>query len=390
MKILIVNRALATLYGGGEAFDYNVSLGLQKLGHNVEILTARNSKNFIKTNIDGVNVTYLRTPNIRKYAYLLEKINSKISAFFYHLDNIIFEFSVLYWLNKKNNVRFDIIQFCSLFYAADQLILKNKQPVVSWLPGPPSTIVTRKIKSMVKKNEFGMHAHGSTIKTLKDFGFQNDRDFIEINPGIDLSFISSMRIKRAEIRSRLGINDSELLGITTARLVPIKNHLHLFNAITAARNIGITWHWIIVGDGPLRGNLEINARKLGISDLIHFVGYCDKNLVHQYLGCSDLFALTSTFENLSIAVLEAMAHSLPIIGTNVGGLGELIISSKAGLAVPPDDLEALVKGLTLMKNESERKSFGRAAKSFSQDYDWIEISKKLEGYFKNIIDKSKS
>lgn len=390
MNILIVNRALATLYGGGESFDYNVALGLQKLGNNVVILTASNSKSLNETNIDGVKIIYLKCPYLRKYAYFLEKINTKLSAFFYHLDNLIFEIRVFSWINKlKINERYDIIQFCSLFWVAEKLILKNKQPVVSWLPGPPSKIVTRKIKSLVKKKEFGLHTHGSTKNKLIESGFLNDIDFTIINPGVDLSFVSNIKFESIAIRKRLSLDESDLVGITTARLVPIKNHLYLFNAISAARKNGVTWHWIIVGDGPLKEHLEFNAGKLEISDLIHFVGYCDKNLVHEYLACADLFALTSSYENLSIAVLEAMAHSLPIIGTNVGGLGELVISSKAGLTVPPDNLEILINSLILMKDELTRKSFGTAAKTFCQDYDWLEISKKLDIYFKSIINKSR-
>jgi glycosyltransferase involved in cell wall biosynthesis len=96
---------------------------------------------------------------------------------------------------------------------------------------------------------------------------------------------------------------------------------------------------LVVGDGKLRPNLERQCRRLGIQDCVDFVGrVADARIVRTYLDQSDMFVLASRTEGLPRAMLEAMARGLPCLGTDVGGITELLDASDLFPADRPEQL----------------------------------------------------
>lgn len=95
------------------------------------------------------------------------------------------------------------------------------------------------------------------------------------------------------------------------------------------------------GDGPLRGQLEAEARASGLSDRVTFLGSRDD--IPALLGDSDVFWMPSRCEGLPIAPLEAMACGLPTVTTNVPGLREVAVDGVTGLVVPPESPDALAE-----------------------------------------------
>jgi len=121
--------------------------------------------------------------------------------------------------------------------------------------------------------------------------------------------------------------------ITVARLAPEKGVDALLNAVglLAAERDDFELH--IVGDGPARDSLRMQARALGIHDRVAFHGHVEDVAAH--LQEADVFVLTSRSEGLGIAAIEAMAASLPVVANSVGGLPEVIVDGVTGLLVPP-------------------------------------------------------
>ena len=117
---------------------------------------------------------------------------------------------------------------------------------------------------------------------------------------------------------------------TVGRLVREKNYPLLLRAVTAIPNAEL----VFVGDGPLRGELECEA-----GPQVQFLG--QRADIAELLAGLDVFALSSSTEGMSIALLEAMATACPIVVTAVGGNTELIQHEVTGLVVPPDDAAAL-------------------------------------------------
>jgi glycosyltransferase involved in cell wall biosynthesis len=113
----------------------------------------------------------------------------------------------------------------------------------------------------------------------------------------------------------------------------------------------------MVGDGPLRNDLESLATALGVRDRVDFVGI--QNNVADWLAAADVFALTSVSEASSLTLLEAMATGLPVVVTAVGGNPEIVRDGIDGLHVPRGDWRACGTALTtLLGNATLRSRLG--------------------------------
>jgi glycosyltransferase involved in cell wall biosynthesis len=96
----------------------------------------------------------------------------------------------------------------------------------------------------------------------------------------------------------------------------------------------------IVGDGPLRAEYEALASKLGVADRVVFHGLLPKAEIARMMDDAELFVLASRYDNNPVAVMEALATGLPVVGTAVGGVPELVTAANGRLAPPgaPSDL----------------------------------------------------
>lgn len=105
----------------------------------------------------------------------------------------------------------------------------------------------------------------------------------------------------------------------------------------------------LVGDGPTRASVESLARELGIQEQVDFLGNRDD--VASLLATSDVFVLASRSEMLPISILEAMRAGLPVIASDVGGVGEAVAHKENGFLVPSGSVSALAQALTDLTND---------------------------------------
>ena len=261
-------------------------------------------------------------------------------------------------------------------------------PVVSWLPGPPSGLTRKTIMKLISHPNFGLFAHGAPVEALKRMGLEPGKDFFVVEPGIELAVVDSAKANREELKRSLKIADDVLIGITVARLVPVKNIGFLIRGLVLALNKGVNCHWLIIGDGPEKEKLKQLAQKLGVSSNIHFLGYRPNAEVHQLLAASNVYALTSTYESFSISTLEAMAHKLPVIATEVGYLQVMVKDSGAGILVPSNDENALANALVELASKDElRQELGDKGRKYAEKFDWSIIVKKLKKVYEYVIQK---
>lgn len=385
MKILIINRALGTLIGGGETTDLNAARYLIQRGHDVTLITGRPLFGDPKNIFDNLPVVYVKTPGLRKYAYQLEHFSMQLSAAFYNLDSTLFELAVLRWMRKQRSRSFDVVQLCSLFYLPFRLLSEFNCPCISWLPGPPSRLAKRRILALVNDSRFALFTRGAPESALIEMGLKKGVEYEILEPGVDFAEIDPViNSPLGDERQLLGLRESDLVGITSARLVPVKNHAFLLKAIAMAKKKGVIWNWIFAGDGPLGSELKSQARALGIEGQIHWLGYRGKTDVYELLKSSNLFALTSTYENYSNAVLEAMAFSIPVIGTKVGFLQHMIAASQAGIVVLSNNTEQLADALVKMSDPRVRGQYGLSGRAYAECHDWSGIALKLENLYKKV------
>jgi glycosyltransferase involved in cell wall biosynthesis len=141
------------------------------------------------------------------------------------------------------------------------------------------------------------------------------------------------------LRRTLMRGTDRAIVLVTARLDKQKGHHYLLRAASLVP----TAVFVLVGDGPERASLEAQARALGLSDRVTFLGY--RNDVGDLLTTCDLFVLPSLFEGLPLSVLEAMAAGKPVVATAIGGTDEAIVQGHTGLLVRPGDPVALAAAI---------------------------------------------
>jgi glycosyltransferase involved in cell wall biosynthesis len=124
------------------------------------------------------------------------------------------------------------------------------------------------------------------------------------------------------------------------RLVAQKNPLLFVAAAAALRARLPAARFVLIGDGPLRGEVEAAVRAAGLGDACIVAG--ERSDVQELLRQADLFWLTSDWEGLPNALIEALACGLPVVATDVGGTGELVRDGQEGFLVAPGDREELV------------------------------------------------
>jgi glycosyltransferase involved in cell wall biosynthesis len=132
------------------------------------------------------------------------------------------------------------------------------------------------------------------------------------------------------------------------RLVPEKRHDVLLEALARCRGLVPGLRCLVVGDGPLRGELERHAARLGLGDTAFFVG--EQAAVAPLLGRLRLVVNSSEREGLPLSLLEAMGAGVPVVATDAGGTREIVRDGETGLLVPPLDpgalADAIVRSLT--------------------------------------------
>ena len=157
--------------------------------------------------------------------------------------------------------------------------------------------------------------------------------------------------------------------VLVASLVPVKRHELLLRALASAVSIGADVRLQLVGDGPLRMHLEKLATILGIEGRVDFFGHvADREILAGVLDAADVFVMTSSTEGMPRSMIEGMARGLPVLGSDVGGIAELLESDQRIAGVDPQlwgqriaELQSDVETM----NEYSRRSH-RVANAFEQ------------------------
>jgi glycosyltransferase involved in cell wall biosynthesis len=187
-----------------------------------------------------------------------------------------------------------------------------------------------------------------------------------IENGVDLSRFSG-HPRRGALRAELGLDPGAPLVAVLARMhnsiygTDLKGIRYFLDAAAGlSRRFGAA-RFLVLGDGPLRAELERYAAGLGLGDRVLFMGF--RLDVAEILSEIDVAVSPSLAEAISNSVIEAMAAGLPVVGTRVGGTPEAVEDGVTGLLVPPRDSEALARCIGLLLEDRDLASrLGRAGR----------------------------
>lgn len=205
-------------------------------------------------------------------------------------------------------------------------------------------------QSLRKYRKFG------TLKTYKiPWGVPSPKS-------VTSSFVS-------DFRKHWGIPEGAKVIGTIASFVSRKGHSYLIEAISILKKNKIdNFRVVLVGEGPIKTEIQNQVELFGLKDMITFTGY--RPDTPEITQIFDLFVYPSTWEGVPYSILEAMAGGKPVIATAVGGIPEVVIDGQTGIIVPPADPSALAQAIgKLLLNPELLQETGKAGLSrYEEDY----------------------
>lgn len=177
---------------------------------------------------------------------------------------------------------------------------------------------------------------------LRDGGWVSPERLLTIANGVDTEEFRPAEDPGAE-RARLGLTRQHRLVGMVQRLSPEKDPANLLRAFVRVAGEAPEARLVVIGEGPLRVELETLAVDSGVRNRVHFLG--ERPDVAQLLPALDVFCLPSRTEGISLSLLEAMACGLPVVATAVGGTPAVVAEGRSGFLVPPERPDELADSL---------------------------------------------
>jgi len=221
---------------------------------------------------------------------------------------------------------------------------------------------------------------------IRDFGVQ-EKNITLIYNGIEVARFNKQDVEfRTEMRRGLGLADAPVVGIV-GRLSDIKGHIYLIEAMQEVLKKNPQARLVIVGEGKMRKRLVSLSRRRGIEKSILFIPSVKET--RDILSIMDVFVMPSLKEGLGLALMEAMAAGLAVIGSDIGGIKDLVRDGVNGLLVEPANVESLASAISKLLEDSEKRSrLGHQAQifisqNFTQEKMIAETEKVYAEYLKN-------
>jgi L-malate glycosyltransferase len=208
---------------------------------------------------------------------------------------------------------------------------------------------------------------------------------VDVGAGIDVDRFA-WAPPDARLAAELGLAGHHVVGIV-AKLSPVKGHEWFLEAAARIARERPDARFLIVGDGPLRSELEGTARALGLADKAVFVGARDD--VPALLRLMDVFVLSSVSEGSPNVLMEAMAAGVPIVAANVGGVSDTVGGTSWAVLVPPRDADALARGaLGLLSDARAAGAAGSAGQRIARErHDIGAVVRRVESMFEALLDE---
>lgn len=341
MNILILTTHLNI--GGITSYVLGLAEGLKKRGHNLYVAT---SEGQMEEEFKNNNIEIIKLPIKTK-----AEINPKI---------LISAMMLKGFIRSKNidivhaNTRVTQVLAC--------LIHKiYSKPYVSTCHGFFKTRLLRRVFPCWGQK---IIAISSQVKEHLERDFSvNPSQICVIHNGISLKDTKILEPQeRGELKRKFGLRGGPVIGII-ARLSDVKGHAYLIRAMAIVSRKIPAAQLLIVGEGKMKDELLRLRRELNLEKNIIFVPPLKD--ISEAISIMDLFVMPSLKEGLGLALMEAMAEEVAVIGSAVGGIKTLINDGLNGLLVKPADISGLgQKIIYLLSDDAKRQSLGKQARQF--------------------------
>jgi len=179
--------------------------------------------------------------------------------------------------------------------------------------------------------------------------------------GVDTAHFKPDPEIRVALRRELGM-ENLFVWLAVGRFDPQKDYPNLVRAFARVVAEEPNTVLLIAGDGPLRPSVEELVRELRLEASVRFLGI--RRDMPKLMNAADAYVMSSAWEGMANVLLEASASALPIVATDVGGNGEIVLDGQTGFLVPPKDSDRLAQAMLRLMgmSEEERQTMGKAAR----------------------------
>ena len=259
-------------------------------------------------------------------------------------------------------------------------------PVVTTLHGTDITIVGQDPSFAPVVNYSINESDGVTAvsdylrrETVSHFPIKRD---IEVIP----NFIDTERFTRmnkSHFKQALCPNGEKVI-VHVSNFRPVKRAADVVYVFHRLRQDHLPVKLLLVGDGPDRAPVQRLARELGVDDDIRFLG--KQEPIEEILSIADVFMLPSGSETFGLAALEAMACSVPVVSSDIGGLPELNVHQETGFLCPLGDIDALTSSTRqILEDDDLQQRMARAARKRAvEHFDQNRIVPLYEAYYERV------
>ena len=206
-----------------------------------------------------------------------------------------------------------------------------------------------------------------------------------LRSGIDAELYREPSRPREELRQELGFAPQDVVVGTLACLKRQKAPLDFVEAARLSRQADERLRFFIAGDGPQRRAVETRIAAAGLCDDVKLLGW--RNDAPDLLHAMDLFLLTSRFEGLPRAVLQAMAAGVPVIATDVDGTPEVVRDGETGILVPPSRPDAAAQRVVELGSDpgARARLAGEARARFGREFDIVSMVRELDREYLDLL-----
>jgi glycosyltransferase involved in cell wall biosynthesis len=206
-----------------------------------------------------------------------------------------------------------------------------------------------------------------------------------LRSGIDPAMYAQDGEVRQRVRRELGCVPGTVLVGSVGNLKAQKAPLDFVEAARRAHARDPRLRFVFAGDGEQRAEVERAIARASLAGVLRLLGWRDD--VPDLLAALDLFLLTSRFEGLPRAALQAIAAGIPVVATDTGGIAEVVVSGEGGVLVPVGDVEAAALAIVRLAADPEaRQRLATGARArLGTDFDIRRMVRDLEGHYDDLL-----
>ncbi|MFR4998695.1 MAG: glycosyltransferase [Clostridium paraputrificum] len=224
-------------------------------------------------------------------------------------------------------------------------------------------------------------------ETMKEYLLQRGAESkVKVLPtGLEDEYFNENKEGSREVRNKY-IRDNKYLFCTVSRLSKEKNlHFFIDGLLELKNKIGDCFNTMVIGDGPLKKELEERVQRLGLHNNITFIGKVDNKKIKEYYGACDLFLFSSKSETQGIVILEAMASKIPVVAVKASGVMDVVENGVNGYMTTGNEEDWANRIWDIIMNNNLRLKLKDGAFRTSKEYSDSKVAKLALHYYEEVI-----